>query len=475
MGCPEIWLARLPGALLRLHAWPSHRVRAAAVAHVHSVRLACTLEFVSLALKVLLALLGGLALGLAISSSSSPALSAVVPVVEPVGTMWVAAIRMTIIPLVVSSLVVGVGGAPDPRSVGRVGVRAVALFTALLTAAAIVAVLAGPAILSLLPVDPAAAETLRASAARSSRAVSESARQLPTITQWVTDLVPVNPVKAAADGAMLPLIVFSLGFGVAVSRVAAARRAALLAVVEAVQAASLVLVRAVLVLAPVGVFALAVAVAAKLGLAAAGALATYIAVVCGITIAFAALVLYPAATIFGGVGPRTFARALLPAQAVALSSRSSLAALPAMLESARERLHMPAALSGFLLPLAVTLFRVGAAIGQPVGALFVAKLYGISLGPGQLAAVVVTSVATNFSIPGIPGGSILMIVPVLLAAGVPPEGVGLLLAVDTIPDMVRTTTNVTGDMVVAVIVARHGGGGEAGMPVPGEAGGPARA
>jgi len=421
------------------------------------------LEFVSLALKVLLALLGGLALGFAIASSGSATLAAVVPVIEPIGTLWVAAIRMTIVPLVVSSLIVGVGGAADPRSIGRIGVRAVALFATLLTAAALVAVLAGPPLLSLLAVDPAAAESLRANAAYSSKSVVEGARQLPTVTQWITDLVPVNPVKAAADGAMLPLIVFSLAFGLAVSRVGAERRAPLLGAVEAVQAASLALVRAVLALAPFGVFALAVAVAAKLGLAAAGALATYIVIVCGLTIAFAAVVLYPAATVFGGVSLGTFARALLPAQAVAVSSRSSLAALPAMLESARDRLQMPAALSGFLLPLAVTLFRCGAAIGQPIGALFVARLYGISLGPGQLAAVVVTTVVTTFSIPGIPGGSILMIVPVLLAAGVPAEGVGLLLAVDTIPDMVRTTTNATGDMVAAVILARHGGsGGSAG-------------
>jgi Na+/H+-dicarboxylate symporter len=414
----------------------------------------------SLALKVLIALLAGLAAGLGIAESGSATLARLVPVIEPVGTIWVAAIRMTIIPLVVSSLIIGVGGAGDLRSVGRIGVRAVALFVVLLTSAALVSVLAGPAILAMITVEPAAAESLRASASHSATAVTEGARQLPGVAQWITELVPVNPVKAASDGAMLPLIVFSLAFGVAVSRVAADRRGALLRVVEAVQEASLVLVRAVLVVAPVGVFALAVAVAARLGLAAAGALATYIVLVCGLTVLFAALVLYPAAVIFGGVSLRTFARGALPAQAVAFSARSSLAALPAMLESARDRLKLPAPMAGFLLPLAVTLFRCGAAIGQPIGALFVAKLYGIALGPGQLAAIVATTVVTNFSIPGIPGGSILMIVPVLLAAGVPVEGVGLLLGVDTIPDMFRTTTNVTGDMTAAVILGKHGSRGQ---------------
>jgi Na+/H+-dicarboxylate symporter len=413
----------------------------------------------SLALKVLLALVAGLALGLAIASSGSSALAGLVPVIEPVGTIWVAAIRMTIIPLVVSSLIVCVGGAADPRSVGRIGLRAVAVFVILLSLAALVAVLAGPPILAMLPIDPAAAESLRASAEHSAGAVTEGAKQLPSITSWIVELVPVNPVKAASDGAMLPLIVFSLAFGAALSRVAADRRAALLRMTESVQAASFVLVRAVIWLAPIGVFALAVAVAARLGLAAAGALATYIVLVCGLSVAFAAMVLYPAAVIFGGVSFRTFARGALPAQAVAFSSRSSLASLPALLESARDRFQLPDALAGFLLPIAVTVFRVGSGIGLPIGALFVARLYGIALGPGQLAAIAVTTVVTTFSIPGIPGGSILMIVPVLMAAGVPVEGVGLLLGVDTIPDMFRTTTNVTGDMTAAVILGKRGGRG----------------
>ena len=187
------------------------------------------------------------------------------------------------------------------------------------------------------------------------------------------------------------------------------------------------------------------------------ALATYVVLVVSITVAFSTLLLYPAAVVFGGISLRAFARAAFPAQAVAFSSRSSLAALPAMLESARERLGLPAAFASFFFPLAVTLFRCGAAIGQVIGALFVAKLYGVDLGAGQLAAIAVTTVVTTFSVPGIPGGSIIMIVPVLLAAGVPAEGVGLLLGVDTIPDMFRTTTNVTGDMTAAVILSRRGG------------------
>ena len=409
----------------------------------------------SLALRVLVALLAGLALGLGIAVSGSDGLARLVPAIEPVGTLWVAAVRMTIIPLVVSSLIVGVGGAADPRSIGRIGVRAFLLFVLLLSVAALLSVLAGPPVLSMIHIDAAAAEALRASAVQASGAAVAGAKQLPTVAQWIVDLVPVNPVKAAADGAMLPLIVFSLAFAVALTRVAAERRAALLHVMEAVRETSLMLVRAILAVAPIGVFALAVAVGAKVGLAAAGALAAYVALVVSCTVVFCVVVLYPAAVMFGGVSLRAFARGALPAQAVAFSSRSSLAALPAMLETTSERLHLSASFASFFFPLAVTLFRGGAAIGQVIGALFVAKLYGVALGPAQLAAIAVTTVVTTFSVPGIPGGSIIMIVPVLLAAGVPVEGVGLLLGVDTIPDMFRTTANVTGDVAAAVILARR--------------------
>ena len=416
-----------------------------------------TLVRMSLALKVLLALVAGLACGLGIAASGSPALAHLVPVIEPVGTLWVSAIRMTIIPLVMSSLIVGVGGAADARNISKLGARALALFVALLAAATLMAILAGPPVLASIHIDPAAAARLMAGAAQTSGGAVESAKSLPGVAQWVVDLVPSNPVKAAADGAILPLIVFSLLFGAALARVQADRRAIFLRVVTGVQEATLVLVRWVIALAPIGVFALSVAVATKLGFAAAGALATSLALVSGLSVAFCAFVLYPAAVIFGGVSLRTFARAALPAQAVAFSSRSSLACLPAMLEPVRERLDMPVAFSAFVFPLAVTLFRCGAAIAQVIGALFVAKLYGVTIGPAQYAAIGVTTIITTFSVPGIPGGSIIMMVPVLLAAGVPAEGVGLLLGVDTIPDMFRTTANVTGDVAAAVILARRSG------------------
>jgi len=180
----------------------------------------------------------------------------------------------------------------------------------------------------------------------------------------------------------------------------------------------------------------------------------YIVIVSGLCVAFMGLVLYPAAVIFGRVSLREFALATLPAQSIAFRGRSSLAALPAMLESVTDRLKLPPAMGSFFIPLAASMFRAGAGIGQTVGVIFIAKLYGIDLGAAQLMTIAVTSVVTSFSVPGIPGGSIVVMVPVLMAAGIPIEGVGILLGVDTIPDMFRTTTNVTGHMSAAVVLSR---------------------
>jgi Na+/H+-dicarboxylate symporter len=408
----------------------------------------------SLTTRVLVALVLGLALGIAVSASGSPALAAAARAVEPLGTLFINAIRMVVIPLVVGSLVVGVASTPDTRAVGRLGARAAVVFVVALVVGAAYALLVAPPLLGLVPVSPSATAALRASAAATAGAVGEGAAKIPTVGQWLVDLVPTNPVKAAADGAMLPLIVFTLLFGLAAARLTPERREPLVGFFRAVADASLVLVRWVLATAPVGVFALALPLATRLGAAAAGAVASYVVITAVATTVFMLLVLYPAAVVLGRVPLGRFARAALPAQAVAFSSRSSLAALPAMIETSRTRLELPEAVTTFLLPLAAATFRVGGAVGQTIGALFVARLYGVALDAPALLGILATVVVMTFSIPGVPAGSIIAMVPVLLTAGIPVEGVGILIGVDTIPDMFRTTTNVTGDLVAATIAGR---------------------
>jgi len=215
------------------------------------------------------------------------------------------------------------------------------------------------------------------------------------------------------------------------------------------------LVAGILTLAPIGVFALAVPLAAKLGLSAAGAVVAYIGLVVSLTLIVGAALLYPMGILVGRMSPAAFVALCAPAQAVAFASRSSLASLPAMVESAQIA-KMPPVVSGFILPLAASVFRVGGAVAMPVGVLFVARLYGLSLTTTQLAAIAFTSILSSFTVPGIPGGSIIALVPVMASANVPIDGIGILLAVDTIPDMFRSAANATGSLTLAAVLRRSG-------------------
>jgi len=408
----------------------------------------------SLTVRVLIGLVVGLAAGIVISLV--PSLMGVVPFVEPVGTLFINAIRMTVVPLVFACLLVGVADAADARVIGRLGRRSLVVFVITALVAAVFAVLVAHPLLGLLSIDPAASASLREVAASSSATVEAGTKQVPTIAEWIVSLVPVNPVKAAADGAMLPLIVFAIAFGIAILKLPRERREPLISFFRSVFDAMLVLVRWVLELAPIGVFALALPLAARLGLSAAGAVAYYMALVALVCVLFVVIFLFPAASVLGRTPMRRFAKATTPALAVAFSSRSSLAALPVMIEESTSTLELPAEISTFFLPLATSVFRAGSAAMLTIGVLFVARLYGVELGVTQLASVVVTSALVSFSVPAIPSGSILVMVPVMMAAGVPVAGIGILLGIDTIPDMFRTTTNVIGSMSAATLVAREG-------------------
>jgi Na+/H+-dicarboxylate symporter len=322
----------------------------------------------------------------------------------------------------------------------------------LLVLSGVVGALIAPPVLSKVQLDPAAVASLRAGA--SSTAAQSGASAMQTPAQWLVALVPSNAFRAAADGAMLPLIVFALVLGLALAATPPATRDRVLVIFRGVSESMLVVVRWLLVAAPVGVFALALPLVARLGLSAVGALAAYVILVSLVAAAFSLFVLYPAAALLGGTSLRDFARAAAPAQAVAISSRSSLAALPAMMDAGRSRLHLSEEICGFFLPFASAMFRAGATLGLTIGSVFLGRLYGVPIGGSQLVTIVLTATVTSFSIPGIPGGSILAMVPVMSAAGLPLEGIGILLGVDTIPDMFRTATNVTGQLAAATIVAQ---------------------
>lgn len=401
--------------------------------------------------RVLLGLGLGLCVGLAIAALAPSADSSwmrIVSVIEPIGTLWVNAIRMTVIPLIVPLLIVGVVESGDTRRIGSLALKSFGLFIAMLSVLALSTALVGPWIFQHLQLDPVSTAALRASA----KVTIEPATQFRFI-DWLTSLIPVNPIKAAADGALLPVVLFTLAFSFALSRTAEATRTTMVTIFRGISEAILILVRWILALAPVGVFALAVALGSRLGAAAIGAIGFYIAVCIGMMVVSFGF-LYLMVGLGTRIPLRKFSRAVLPAQAVAFSSRSSLAALPALIGGARDQLQLSEEVTGFVLPLGVSAFKLTAAIYWLIGALLVARLYGLDLSTSQIATIAVASVILNASTPGIPSGGLLIQAPLYSAMGLPLEGLGVLIAIDTIPDMFKSMINVTADMVVATLLDR---------------------
>jgi proton glutamate symport protein len=270
----------------------------------------------------------------------------------------------------------------------------------------------------------------------------------------VTGLVPANAIKAAADGAMLPLIVFTLLMALASRQIAPALRTALIDFFAAIAAATTRIVEWVIAAAPVGIFALVVVASSRAGIALAGAMAYYVIAISAALVLYA-LLLYPLASMVGRIPLGWFTRGVAPAQVVALSSSSSLASLPALVEGARA-LRLPDQVTGFVLPLSVSTFKAATPITWMMGTLFLARLYGVAVGTTALVMIALTAVALSLTIPGVPQGAQLLLAPLLVTYGIPAEGVALLIAADTIPDLFGTMTNVTADLVVATIVARQG-------------------
>lgn len=404
--------------------------------------------------RVLIALAAGLLIGGVIASTNSPGLLQLAALIEPLGTLWVNALRMTVIPMVVSLLIVGVSSVADFRAVGRLGGRALLLMLVILIAAGIFSAAVSRPILSRLRIDPEGAAELRARAAENAGQTTERIRQLPTASERVTELVPVNPIRAAADGAMLPLIIFTLALAAALGRVREGLRVEAVKLFQAIADAMLVIVGWIFRVAPIGVFALALTLAVRLGFGASHAIAVFVLLFSALSFTFT-LALYPVAATLGRVSLRRFATAAAPAQAVGFSSRSSFAALPAMITGATQTLGVPPAVTGFVLPFAVAVFRVSTPIGWMVSVLFLGRLYGVEIDNAQLLSLLVTSILLSYSVPGIPSGSLFLLAPVLVSLGLPAEGVGILIAVDAIPDLFKTTMNVTGHMTVVTALGRE--------------------
>ncbi len=406
----------------------------------------------SQAVQVTLGLLLGLALGMWLSHDASPSAftRGLIGVLDVVGTAWISAVRMTVIPLVVPLLIVGVAGGGDTSMTGRVGAKAFAWMLGLAIACAIFSAVVSPPWFDTLVLDPEATARLRATAS-----IDIPPADALSLRTWILGLIPLNPIKAAADGTLLPVVLFTLLYAFALGQVAAGPRAAQLAFFRGMADTMLVVVRWMLAIAPIGILALATVLGQKLGTSALSAIGFYIMVLIVLHL-IATAALYGVMGVTRRVPLRDFARALIPSQVVGMGTRSSLASLPAMVKGATDVLHLPATATGFVLPLCASVFKLTSAIYWVVGALFVAKLYGIELPFSSIALVAASSVVLNFSTPGIPSGGMLLQVPLYTSIGLPVEGIGIMIALDTLPDMFKTLLNVTADMLVAVMTVPAG-------------------
>lgn len=399
--------------------------------------------------RILIGLVLGLAIGALLAGTAAGA--SVAAVAQPIGKLWLDSLTMTVVPLVFALLVTGVMGAAEQASGGRVAARAMIWFAVLLLAASALGGVVTTLVLDISPL-PRAAAALAANGSSGGPAVPQAA-------DWLNNIVPVNPIKSAADTAMVPLVVFAMLFGLGASGIEAELKAALERVFRGIAETMLRIVHWVLWIAPVGVFALALGVGIRMGGSAAGVLAHYVMVVVIACLSATALA-YAAATLFGRLGPLAFARAALPSQVIAVSTQSSLASLPAMVDAAAPMRVDPAA-GGIVLPLAVSLFRAASAAANVGVAIYLAHVHGVALGPASLGAGIVVAAAVSVGAVGLPAqvSFFAIIAPVCLAMGVPVVLLPLLLAIETVPDIFRTLGNVTADLAVTRIV---GAGGKTG-------------
>ena len=405
----------------------------------------------SLSVRVLIALVAGLALGAAAAAYAGPGVKHGIELFESIGGLWLNSLRMTVVPLIFAVLVTGIASVADAAATGRLAVKTIVLIVVTLTFSAIYTVVFAQGFYALWPVGEAGAAALRAGAS----AAPDLAKQAPNLIDFVKGLAPQNAIKAASEDAILPLVVFASFFGFAVTRLPDARRRAITEFFDSVGEAMVTIVRWVLWAAPIGVFALGLGVGLRAGIGAAGEIGHYIAAI-SLTNISLTVIAYLTALIVGRVPLAIWARAVAPVQVAAFATQSSLACLPAMIERSRDDLGIPDRVTGLVLPLAVALFRMTGPAANLGVALFVAQIYGVHPSAAQYAGAVFVAVATSLASVSLPGqvSFFASIAPICLTLGLPVDLLPILIAVEVIPDIFRTIGNVTGDMALTAILAR---------------------
>ncbi len=400
--------------------------------------------------RLLLALIAGLAVGMAVGDAPGSVAGQFLTGAGIVGNLWLDALRMTIVPLVFCLVVIGIASASAKASTGHLPAWTLLCFLVLLTVAAIVGITLTPFLLGIWPPPEAAAALQKASAA------GATVPPPPPLSEWIGTLIPSNPVAAAAEGSVLQLTIFGILFGFALAKLYSVGRDRVMDLLTEISDALMIIVQWVLVVAPIGVFGLAVNTGAHAGLGAIGALAHYVTVVSLVCIALI-IFAYPVAVIGGRLSLARFARAAAQPQIIAFSTQSSLATLPAMLEAARTRMGIPPQLAGFALPMATAMFRVTSPAANLAMVIYIGYVAGVPLTVPTLITGAAVAVAISLAGAGVASAVTFFATatPICMAMGVPLEMLALLIAVEAIPDLFRTVGNVTMNLAVTALVSNR--------------------
>ena len=363
-------------------------------------------------------------------------------ILKPLGAVWLAALQFVLLPLIAGQLLSAITGASEDVSVGRLGVKAIALFVTMLIIAGVFTALITPPLLRFYRVDPAMVAALEGTDVTAADAKRESGS------------LPNNLIEAARKGEIFPILIFTVFLGMAVRRLPEERRVALTRVFQGLAEAMLTVARWILLGTPVGVFGLTYIAALHAGGAAAGMMTAFIVLVCAL-LALAIVLLYPITAFLGKTSLRTFAKAVAPAQLVAISTQSSIAALPALVQGGADHMKLPARDTGFTLPLCVSVFKLNRTVSATAKLLFLAYIYGVPINAGTFAIFLGTVIILSFGAVGVPqGGVAFSTLPAYMAAGIPLEGIVVLEATSMAPDILKTVLNVTGDMSAATLLSR---------------------
>ncbi len=408
--------------------------------------------------KILIGLAAGIAVGIAARVPDLDALRRAVLALEPLGTMFIRLLSMTIVPLIVASLFIGVASLGDIRKLGRIGGKTLAWFAGSTVIAATIGLIAALATQLGEGLDNATRDALTTQFEQHGTAAGQMVS--PTLAQTLLAMIPSNPFAAAAQGELLPLIVAVCIFGAAATAMQSEGKRTVLSFFSGVNDLSMIVIRWLMKLAPAAVFFLIAATVAKSGLDLLRSLALYCVVVVAATLVHVLVVLLPALRVGARLGAMDFLRKTGDVLTLAFSTASSSVALPVSIEAARDRLGVSNEVASFVLPTGVTLNKNGAAIYKAVTAVFIANLYGIALGPGTLLTIVLVSTVAAFSGAGVPGSSLVTTLIVLNAIGLGTHAeaaIALVVAVDRPLDMIRSMVNTMANLVGAVWISRSEG------------------